>query len=140
MTPELADFAGSWLLDRRIRDHRGGREGRFLGRAAFVPAGAALAYHEEGLLTLEGQAPLQAERRYLWRAEGGRIIVDHGDGRPFHGFDPAAPEARHLCAPDDYAVRYDFARWPLWTAEWTVRGPRKDYTLLSAYVPLAVAG
>jgi hypothetical protein len=63
--------------------------------------------------------------------------VEHGDGRPFHDFDPADPVARHLCGADDYAVRYDFADWPCWRAEWTVRGPRKDYRMVSAYAPVS---
>jgi hypothetical protein len=61
------------------------------------------------------------------------------DGRPFHAFDPGAarPEAAHDCPPDLYRVRYDFSDWPDWQAAWEVRGPRKDYRMVSRYAPLS---
>ena len=129
----LEDFAGHWRIGRQIEDRLGGLAGAFSGRAEFRPVARGLAYHEEGLLRLGAGTEVVAVRDYLWREEGGLIVVDHGDGRPFHAFDPAAPEARHWCDPDDYRVRYDFSRWPEWRAEWTVRGPRKDYTMVSLY-------
>ena len=135
--PKLEDFAGVWRVQRRIADRAGRQCLRFSGIARFTPAGAGcLRYEESGLLHLPGRAPMQAERRYLWRAEAGRIVVDHGDGSPFHAFDPTAPEAKHFCPPDRYAVRYRFARWPRWSAVWTVTGPRKDYTMLSRLTPI----
>lgn len=137
MTPRLDDFAGDWKVERVIDDRAGGQAGRFDGRGHFTPVGDGdLAYAEEGMLTLGSGAPLRATRRHLWRAEGGRIAVDYADGRPFHSFDPADPAAEHQCGADLYAVRYDFADWPRWRAEWTVRGPRKDYTMTTEFVPL----
>lgn len=132
MAPELNDFTGDWRLTRQILP-QGGAPARFEGRARFDPAPQGLRYFESGTLVLPGQPPMQAERAYLWRAEGGQICVDYADGRPFHAFDPAHPEARHWCDPDDYLVRYDFGHWPRWRARWQVRGPRKDYTLISDY-------
>ena len=76
---------------------------------------------------------MQAERRYLWHTEGAEIVVRFADERPFHRFSPAAPAASHWCAPDTYRVRYDFAHWPLWQAQWDVTGPRKDYLMISRY-------
>ena len=136
--PRLADFLGCWQIARRIEDRLLATTGAFEGMAEFVPVPEGLAYHEQGMLTLGGAAPLRAERRYLWRAgPDGRIIVDHGDGRPFHAFHPADPAARHLCGADDYAVRYDFGDWPRWRTHWTVRGPRKDYRMVSHYAPVS---
>lgn len=133
MRPGLQDFLGEWRLMRRITPAEGG-EARFEGWARFTPAAEGLHYREEGELALPGLAPMRAERDYLWRAgAGGRIEVFFGDGRPFHGFDPAAPEAAHWCDPDDYRVSYDFAAWPDWRAEWRVKGPRKDYRMVSTY-------
>lgn len=129
----LEDFTGRWRIERRIDDRLGGVTGRFEGVAEFTPAATGLAYREEGRLRLGAGPEVVAVRDYLWRQEGGRIVVLHGDGRPFHDFDPAEPGARHWCDPDDYRVRYDFARWPEWRAEWTVLGPRKDYTMRSTY-------
>ena len=78
---------------------------------------------------------MQAERRYLWREAGARVEVFFEDGRPFHSFDPDEPRpaADHWCDPDSYSVHYDFSTWPAWTSEWQVSGPRKDYTMHSAY-------
>ncbi|PCD77682.1 DUF6314 family protein [Pseudothioclava arenosa] len=132
MVPGLADFKGDWRISRVIVP-RGAPEARLEGRARFRPEGAGLLYHEEGELILPGQPPIRAERSYLWREGGAGIVVDYADGRPFHEFDPARPRAAHWCDPDDYRVRYDFTRWPLWRAEWEVSGPRKDYVMITDY-------
>ncbi|RBP93682.1 hypothetical protein DFO80_105106 [Rhodobacter sp. 140A] len=132
MRLRLSDFAGEWTIAREI-EQAGAGTARFEGRACFTPEGAGLAYHEAGTLTLPGAAPMRAGRDYLWREEGAEIAVFFSDGRPFHRFDPAAPAAQHWCDPDDYRVRYDFAAWPDWRAEWRVSGPRKAYTMRSLY-------
>jgi hypothetical protein len=133
--PELQDFAGRWQIARRIEDRRAGAEGRFDGEANLTATPGGLLYHERGSLTLGAAPPMTAERRYLWSAApGGRIAVAFDDGRPFHSFTPAGhAKATHCCAPDSYAVAYDFTRWPDWRASWTVRGPRKDYRMDTAY-------
>ena len=131
----IGDFEGVWLLSRRIDDRRADAKGQFEGRAVLSRDGAGLTYDETGLLTFGAAAPLTATRRYLWRPDGGLVAVFFADGRPFHSFDPAdtAPEAHHPCAPDTYRVRYDFARWPEWSADWQVSGPRKEYRMRSSY-------
>ncbi|SDD60833.1 hypothetical protein SAMN05421538_10239 [Paracoccus isoporae] len=129
-------FLGHWHLTREIS---GG--GRFDGVAVIAPDGAGGAvYDEEGVLSLPGQPPFQATRRYLWRQEGDGIAVCFADGRFFHRFDPAmpAPQARHLCPPDLYDVTYDFTDWPRWSALWRVEGPRKSYVMRSDYVAAAL--
>ncbi len=131
----LGDFEGVWRVERRIEDARG-PGGRFEGRAVFAPDGTGgLAYDEEGALVLEGQGPVAATRRYLWRPDGaGRVEVLFADGRAFHGFSLAdGAKAEHWCDPDHYRVAYDFAAWPEWRAEWRVSGPRKAYRLWSRY-------
>ncbi|MDF1620017.1 DUF6314 family protein [Pseudothioclava nitratireducens] len=132
MVLRLSDFEGLWLVSRVIRP-KDAPEGRFEGQARFTRDGACLRYFEEGELTLPGSGPMHAERAYLWRRGGKGIIVDFADGRAFHSFDPAVPEATHWCDPDDYAVRYEFDRWPEWRAEWRVKGPRKDYVMVTDY-------
>jgi hypothetical protein len=133
----LEAFAGTWVIDREIEDLRAGRSGRFAGRAEFRPVPEGLAYREEGRLELGG-APMTASRAYLWRDGGaGTIEVCFDDGRLFHRFcaDEPAPAAEHDCPPDHYRVRYDFARWPRWRAEWRVYGPRKDYCTVTRFRP-----
>lgn len=134
MAPVLADFEGVWRVARRVV-HAGGGGARFAGRAEFMPDASGFVHVETGELHLPGQAPIRAERRYLWRpGSDGTIEVCFSDGRAFHQFDPAAgiPGARHDCAPDTYEVRYDFRRWPVWSSRWRVRGPRKDYAIVTA--------
>lgn len=129
----LADFEGVWRLTRQIEDARAGLTGRLDGQAVFAPGQGGLILTETGELRYGDGAPMQAERRYLWRAEAGGIAVFFEDGRPFHWFSPATPEARHVCPPDLYQVRYDFSAWPAWRAVWQVSGPRKDYIMESLY-------
>lgn len=137
----LDAFRGNWTLTRRIEDRREGRSGHFSGSACFLPVGEGLDYREEGILTLGG-APFRASRRYLWSEAGGDIEVRFADGRFFHRFRPGArhPAAEHPCGDDLYRVAYDFSRWPHWRAEWRVRGPAKDYILVSDYRPTGQIG
>ena len=133
----LADFEGRWRVERSIRQ-TDGVEGRFEGEAVFAPDGAgALAYHEDGVLTMPGAAPMRATRAYRW-VEGLEVFFD--DGRPFHTVPATGGAATHLCPPDIYRVSYDFSRWPDWTATWDVTGPRKAYRMVSAYCPAVTTG
>lgn len=138
---ELADFAGTWRLMRWIEDRRAGLKGQLDGHAHFACDAEGLVQDEGGTLRLGTAPPLHATRRYLWRAgAGGRIEVRFADGRAFHDFvlpgvapGGTTPRAAHPCGGDLYRVRYDFARWPDWSAEWRVSGPRKDYRMVSHY-------
>jgi len=127
------DFEGGWRLDRRIEDRKTGLTGRLEGRAVWVPDQDRLQLTETGTLRYGDGAPLQAERRYLWRRQAGGIAVMFDDSRPFHWFSGDQTVARHECPPDQYHVRYDFHLWPDWRAIWTVTGPRKDYEMISRY-------
>ena len=73
---------------------------------------------------------MQSERRYRWDAD---LNVYFDDGRFFHTVPPLGGQTDHWCDPDGYDVRYDFAQWPTWSAEWYVLGPRKNYRMLSQY-------
>lgn len=133
----LTPFLGLWLLRREIDDRHGGMRLAFAGtlRVERTPGGAVAA--EEGVLTAPGRPPIQATRRTLWRAAGGRIEVLFEDGRPFHVFDPGrtSSEVRHDCGADLYRGRYDFAGWPEWRLIWRVTGPRKDWISETLAVP-----
>jgi hypothetical protein len=139
----LHDFTGTWRLARRIVEDDG-QVARLTGTARFEPLGqGALMLREKGTLHLPGQGGFAATRCYAWwPGQGGVIEVRFDDGRPFHSFDPntADSAATHWCAPDTYAVRYDFSRWPEWSARWRVDGPRKGYTMYSRYLMQATAG
>jgi hypothetical protein len=129
------DFAGTWQLHRAISDRRG-PDAVFEGRATLHPAGTdGLDYQEVGQMRVGDGAPLLAERRYGWRFDTAGVAVSFADGRAFHRFVPEghAQGSDHPCGADLYRVRYDFTRWPDWSATWEVTGPRKDYTSVSHY-------
>ncbi|WP_210115105.1 DUF6314 family protein [Roseovarius aestuariivivens] len=129
----LGDFEGLWELTRRI-EQAGAPNAELRGSAILRPNETGMSYSEAGLLRVGGQAPVNAERRYIWRSlPGGVIEVLFEDGRPFHFIDPEDPQDRHWCDPDLYEVRYDFRRWPDWSSTWEVRGPRKNYRMVSQY-------
>lgn len=135
---ERGDLIGAWRLSRRVRPDQGPMA-RLDGEARVAPEAGGLRYREAGLLRLPGHAPMTAGRSYLWRVVPGGIAVAFEDGRPFHVIDiaQARPEACHQCGADHYAVRYDLAGWPRWSSRWRVEGPRKAYTMVSRYAPLA---
>lgn len=132
----LEDFGGDWRFERVIADPDGRETGRVEGLLSFTPGEGGLVAVEQGEMQLAGAAPMRAERRNIWRAEGDMIAVFFGDGRPFHSFDPAQvrPEALHDCPPDIYRVRYDFSAFPLWISHWRVTGPRKDYQMTTRHL------
>lgn len=133
----LRDFEGHWRLARRLHDRKTGLDGLLTGQAGFWLDGDGLLYEERGKLHLPDRAPMTATRRYRWReAEGGiRVLFD--DGENFHCFDHGIDaRATHHCGEDRYLVRYAFAEWPHWRAIWSVKGPRKDYRLVSDYWPV----
>lgn len=135
-----SDFAGNWRLTRRIDDRHGRMQGEFTGTAVLTPAGdAALDYVEAGQMRLGTAAPMQATRRYHWLFQADRVLVRFADGRDFHSFTPEGQAAGtdHPCGDDHYTVVYDFTRWPHWRATWVVTGPRKDYTSVTDYSPVA---
>ena len=130
------DFVGVWQVARVISDRRSGQAGRFAGQAVLTPRGAdGLDYVETGSLRLGDGPAMAATRRYAWAFQAGLVQVSFDDGRPFHSFVPGVDGAGtdHLCGADLYCVSYGFADWPVWTAQWQVAGPRKDYTLESRY-------
>jgi len=106
-----------------------GAEARFEGVAEWTPEGA---YEERGVLSVQGQPPMQAERRYRWDAD---LSVYFEDGRFFHKVPPSGGETGHWCDPDQYDVVYDFGTWPRWQVSWQVLGPRKNYEMISDYSP-----
>lgn len=129
MRPALDLFEGAWVFDRVVT-HASGDRATVTGRAVFSPCEDGLRYDETGEMSLNGGPALTATRRYVWTA-GGEVLFE--DGRPFHALPAPGQEAEHWCDPDLYRVRYDFADWPRWSAEWQVSGPRKDYRMRTTY-------
>ena len=132
------DFLQGFRFDREIADARAGQVVRAEGVVRFRRDVAGLVYEEHGRVHLPGRAPMQAERRYLWRFDAWGVAVLFADGRPFHRFVPAGqgPGTDHPCGADHYRVAYDFTAWPRWHATWQVTGPRKDYVSKTVHAPL----
>jgi len=127
----LQDFAGTWTFERSVR-HANGDRARAHGSAVLSPAGKMLIYVETGQMSLNDSAPMTTTRRYIWR-EG--LEVQFEDGRAFHTIPAMGGTAEHWCDPDQYSVHYNFAKWPEWSAIWSVKGPRKAYAMTTQYAP-----
>lgn len=131
------DFLGHWQLERKIVDVFSKTDARFSGTAQIFDEGARWIYRETGKLTMKDAKPMTAERRYIWQADAEGVDIHFEDGRFFHRLKCAGDaEAAHWCDPDQYDVVYDFAYWPEWQNTWHVRGPKKNYAMTSAYMPL----
>lgn len=131
MSRILSDFQGSWQVHRDITPVAD-PPGRFHGVATWTPVPQGLTYHETGRLQVGAHPPMQAERRYLWRDD---LTVWFEDGRFFHQVPPEGGETGHWCDPDQYDVTYDFTGWPRFRVTWRVKGPAKDYTMVTDYLP-----
>lgn len=132
---DLKDFAGTWLLTRKIRDNKAGQIVQADGRADLMPDAKGLTYSEEVTVRVPGQPPMKGTRRYLWRLDGDRIAIHFDDGRYFHTLKLGETTVidHHDCAPDSYDADYDFSGWPIWRVRWTVSGPRKSYEMETKY-------
>ncbi len=141
MIEDWSAFHGNWQVTRRVRDLKAAALYRFSGQMRIRPVTANEAeVQEQGVLSgPEGR--FQAERRYLWRKEGDEIAVFHSDGSAFHRFSPQSGRLNvdHLCGADLYQGRYMLGRFPRWRLCWQVKGPRKDYRMLTCFQPLDVA-
>ncbi len=136
----LADLEGRWTLEREIEDRRAGLAGRFVGEAEWCADAAGLVQRESGVLSYGSAAPMQATRRYLWRAQGADLAVFFDDGRAFHSVPESGEEALHDCPPDTYRVRYSFDLPQRFSTIWHVTGPRKDAVLRSTFTRVAGSG
>jgi hypothetical protein len=126
---QLADFEGVWRFERRVTEAGGGLT-QVTGRAVWTRDGAGLVCEETGEMRVPGHAPMQVMRRTLW---GPGLCVAFEDGRPFHTVPPGGGAVAHWCDPDQYDGDYDFGQWPDFRVVWHVKGPRKDYQMVTEY-------
>ncbi|SMX28876.1 hypothetical protein TRP8649_03003 [Pelagimonas phthalicica] len=132
---DLTDFLGTWGLQRDIQ-HQGGGSAAFVGQAEWIAQDDGALYIERGELQIPGQGAFQSERQYRWGAD---LRVYFSDGRYFHRVPSEGGESAHWCDPDQYDASYDFENWPQWSCRWQVKGPRKDYVMISRYQPQTTA-
>ncbi|MGN6571533.1 MAG: DUF6314 family protein [Pseudolabrys sp.] len=141
----LQSLIGSWAIERRIDD-----VATLSGRAEVTRTGPDEAvYHERGTLRLSSGHESAAERKYIYRqCEGGlAVFFDERPPRLFHevaligdaggGLHGAA---EHVCVDDLYVTDYQFEPDGGFRIRHRVRGPRKDYTMVTFYRRIDGAG
>jgi hypothetical protein len=132
----FAYFAGTWTIDRRIRDARSGAGARFAGTGRFMPVPGGLDYEESGSLRT-GEAAVDARQAYRYRFDPGdrtgRVLFP--DGRLFHplSLETGLCRAIHPCGPDLYRGLIAIRSAETWCAVWWVTGPRKALRLATTF-------
>lgn len=131
-------LAGRWSFNRVIEG-----QGHMQGLATFMPLDAErLAYREQGHLKLLNGTELEAEREYVFRNRdrGFEVYFKESPPRFFHAIELAASDggalsgsAGHLCNLDHYQSTYSFCGDGGLIIRHVVSGPRKDYTMTTAY-------
>lgn len=118
-------------------------------------------YVEDGEFKTTSGFGFRATRRYIWRYDSKKDVISVWFAKPddqkradylFHEIEFESPpsednkrrekegwkaKAGHLCIDDYYNVKYDFAfnriNLEKWSIEYTVNGPKKDYTIHGTY-------
>ncbi|KAF4509186.1 hypothetical protein G6O67_005474 [Ophiocordyceps sinensis] len=110
-------------------------------------------YVEDGDFKTDAGFGFPATRRYVWRYDERRDVLSVWFAKPddprradylFHEVEFEqrqsggwGAKAGHLCIDDYYHVRYTFAFEAVnlaeWSIEYTVKGPRKNYTIRGVY-------
>ncbi|KUL20757.1 DUF6314 family protein [Streptomyces regalis] len=133
----LTYLAGSWRVERSVRDLASGAAGEFSGTTVFGPLeGGGLLHRESGTFVWQG-VPRPAERtlRFQPGATRGTADVRFADGRPFHDLDLTSGRyiADHPCSADLYRGEFTVLDKDHWRTVWRVRGPAKDLVLTTDY-------
>jgi hypothetical protein len=136
----LTYLAGSWRVERTVRDLTSDAAGRFTGTTVFGPLeDAGLLHYESGTFVWQGVArPAERTLRFLPGQDPGTALVRFSDGRPFHDLDLTRGRyvADHPCAADLYRGEFTVRDERRWRSVWRVRGPAKDLVLTTGYARL----
>jgi hypothetical protein len=148
VTNVLAYLAGSWRVERSVRDLASGAQGSFSGTTVFEPLddeelddeesdGTGLLHHESGTFVWQDVArPAERTLRFLADDDGAsRADVRFADGRPFHDLDLTSGHhvTDHPCAADLYRGEFTVHDADHWRTVWRVGGPAKDLLLTTDY-------
>lgn len=133
----LTYLAGSWRVERSVRDLASGEEGEFSGTTVFGPLeDGGLLHHESGTFVWR-EVPRPAERTLLFLpgSSPGTADVRFADGRFFHDLDLTSGQyfADHPCSADLYRGEFTVRDANHWRTVWRVRGPAKDLVLGTDY-------
>ncbi|MBQ0854369.1 hypothetical protein J8N05_40125 [Streptomyces sp. BH-SS-21] len=139
----LAYLAGSWRVERSVRDLASGAQGTFRGVTVFerLDGGGSgpsegLLHHESGTFVWQGVArPAERTLRFLPDGGASRADVRFADGRPFHDLDLATGRhvTDHPCSADLYRGEFTVRDTDRWRTVWRVGGPAKDLVLTTDY-------
>ncbi|GHE02149.1 DUF6314 family protein [Streptomyces alanosinicus] len=133
----LAYLAGSWRVERSVRDLASGDTGTFSGLTRFGPlADGGLLHEESGDFTWQGVTrPATRTLRFLPGPGAGTADVRFADGRPFHELDLTSGRyvTGHPCAADLYRGEFTVQDAGRWRTVWRVGGPAKDLLLTTDY-------
>jgi len=129
----LLYLAGSWRVERTVRDLASTGEGTFTGTTTFSPLlQGGLLHHKSGTFVWQGVArPAERTLRFLPGTAPGTADVRFADGRPFHDLDLTSGRwvTDHPCAADLYRGEFTVLDADHWRTVWRVRGPAKDLVL-----------
>ncbi|MYW65120.1 hypothetical protein GTY65_13770 [Streptomyces sp. SID8379] len=133
----LTFLAGSWQVERTVRDLAEDATGTFTGGTEFTAADeGGLRHFESGTFTWRG-ASRPAERTLLFTPgeDPGTAVVHFSDGRFFHGLDLRTGHhvADHPCSADLYRGEFTVHDADRWRTVWRVKGPAKDLVLTTDY-------
>ena len=136
----FGSLEGQWHLLRTFRSHSGDYMGKFEGLAQFLRlSGTCFHYKERGTMTLGNNAPVEATKEYFYSFMNDNISVffDSKLENLYHTVnfsEKTLPLGNHYCSPDTYNTKYHFEGLPAnFSHECSVRGPNKDYVILSNY-------
>jgi hypothetical protein len=134
----MTRLIGSWSLNRIVEG-----QGTMQGIAIFTPLDeGSLAYREQGRLKLLNGTGLQAERENSFSEcdQGFDDYFKQNPPRLFHEISLSASvggelcgSARHVCNLDNYQSTYTFLPDGRFVVRHVVSGPRKHYTITTAY-------
>lgn len=134
----MTRLTGSWSFNRVVEG-----QGTMQGIAIFTALDeGSLAYREQGRLKLLNGTELQAERAYIFSKseQGFEVFFKENPPRLFHEISLSASvggalsgSAGHSCNLDDYRSTYTFLANGRFAVRHVVSGPRKHYTITTAY-------
>jgi hypothetical protein len=123
---------GPWSLHRTIEDRVAGETTTVTGTLTLSRDGEDVAWREVGEWSRRGallpvERTLRVVRRDVHQEAAWWVLFE--DGREFHPWSPGEPVV-HPCGADTYRGLVEGTP-QAWRVTWEVRGPAKDYTMLS---------
>ncbi len=96
---------------------------------------------ESGALLLADGSAVQASRQWLWSLSGTKLLVEFPEiePRPYHVINMKPTDhgwqgkANHLCIDDTYDGKYVVGANTM-TVSHKIKGPKKDYEIISQFV------